>query len=38
VLVTDRDLTDSGPAMRLTLDWGGQAYRWLGPLTLLSGC
>jgi hypothetical protein len=38
VLVTDRELTDSGPAMRLTLDWDGRAYRWLGPLTLLRGC
>jgi hypothetical protein len=38
VLVTDRELTDSGPAMRLTLDWDGRAYLWTGPLTLLSGC
>jgi hypothetical protein len=38
VLVTDRELTDSGPAMRLTLDWDHRAYRWTGPLTLLNGC
>jgi hypothetical protein len=38
VLVTDRQLTDSGPAMELTLDWDGRAYRWSGPLTLLGGC
>jgi hypothetical protein len=38
VLVTDLLFTDSGPAMRLTLDFDGQAYRWLGPLTLLHGC
>jgi hypothetical protein len=38
VLVTDRELTDSGPAMRLTLDWERGAYRWTGPLTLLNGC
>jgi hypothetical protein len=37
-LVTDRLFTDSGPAMQLTLDWDGQAYRWFGPLTLLAGC
>jgi hypothetical protein len=37
-LVTDRLYTDSGPAMRLTLDYHEQAYRWLGPLTLLRGC
>ncbi len=38
VFVTDRLYTDSGPAMRLTLDYHGQAYRWLGPLALLRGC
>lgn len=38
VLVTDVLYTDSGPAMRLTLDFDGRAYRWLGPLTLLGGC
>jgi hypothetical protein len=38
VLVTDLLYTDSGPAMRLTLDFDGRAYRWLGPLTLLGGC
>jgi hypothetical protein len=38
VLVTDRELTDSGPAMRLTLDWDSGVYRWTGPLTLLNGC
>lgn len=38
VLVTDRELTDSGPAMRLILDWQRTAYRWLGPLTLAGGC
>ncbi|HST66976.1 MAG TPA: hypothetical protein VLM05_17480 [Mycobacteriales bacterium] len=37
-LVTDRLFTDSGPAMRLTLDYHERAYRWLGPLTLLRGC
>ena len=36
--VTDRLYTDSGPAMRLSLDYDGRAYRWLGPLTLLRGC
>jgi hypothetical protein len=36
--VTDVLYTDSGPSMRLTLDYDGQAYRWLGPLTLLGGC
>jgi hypothetical protein len=38
VLVTDRLYTDSGPAMRLTLDYHERAYRWLGPLTLMRGC
>jgi hypothetical protein len=38
VLVTDRDLTDSGPGMQLSLDWQVRSYRWLGPLTLLNGC
>jgi hypothetical protein len=38
VLVTDVLYTDSGPAMRLTLDFDSGAYRWLGPLTLLQGC
>lgn len=37
-LVTDRLFTDSGPAMRLTLDYHEQTYQWLGPLTLLRGC
>jgi hypothetical protein len=37
-LVTDRLYTDSGPAMRLTLDYHDGTYRWLGPLTLLRGC
>jgi hypothetical protein len=37
-LVTDLLFTDSGPAMRLTLDYHGRAYTWLGPLTLLRGC
>lgn len=37
-LVTDRLFTDSGPAMRLTLDYHERAYQWLGPLTLLRGC
>lgn len=36
--VTDVLYTDSGPAMRLTLDYDGRVYRWLGPLTLLRGC
>ena len=38
VLVTDRELTDAGPSMRLILDWQDTAYRWLGPLRLLNGC
>lgn len=38
VLVTDRLYTDSGPAMVLTLDYQDRAYRWLGPLTLMTGC
>jgi hypothetical protein len=38
VLVTDRLYTDSGPAMRLTLDYHERTYQWLGPLTLLRGC
>jgi hypothetical protein len=38
VLVTDRLYTDSGPAMQLSLDFQDGAYRWLGPLTLMTGC
>jgi hypothetical protein len=38
VLVADRQLTDSGPATWLILDWQRTAYRWLGPLTLAGGC
>jgi hypothetical protein len=38
VLVTDRLYTDSGPAMRLTLDYHERAYQWLGPLSLQRGC
>jgi hypothetical protein len=38
VLVTDRELSGSGLAMRLTLDWFAPGYRWTGPLTLLNGC
>jgi hypothetical protein len=38
VVVVDRVLTDSGTDMELSLDWEGDAYRWFGPLTLISGC
>ena len=38
VFVTDLLHSDSGPSMRLILDYQSGAYRWLGPLTLLRGC
>ena len=38
VVIVDRELTDSGTEMLLSLAWEGDAYRWFGPLTLVDGC
>jgi hypothetical protein len=38
VLVFRLDGSGSGPDLRLTLDWTGRSYRWLGFLNLRDGC